>query len=49
MIVFWIWGLVKAIGGKQDVWAIIYYIVSVVVFLPVFGSIISSFFKKDQY
>ena len=39
--VFWIWGLIKAITGRQDIFAYIYYVVSVVVFLPYFiGTII---------
>lgn len=42
----WIWGLVKAIQGPQDIWAIIYYVACVVIFLPTFISIISSFFQK---
>lgn len=32
--VFWIWGLVCAIGGPQDVFAIIYYVATAVIFLP---------------
>lgn len=37
-IVFWIWGLVCAIMGVQDIWAIIYYISFVVIWLPFFIS-----------
>jgi len=44
----WIWGLVKAIQGPQDAWAIIYYVAAVVVFLPTFISIIVGFFKKKD-
>ena len=39
-IVFWIWGLVCAIKGVQDIWAIIYYVLFVIMFLPFFLSII---------
>lgn len=34
--IFWIWGLVCAIRGPQDVLAIIYYVLFVVMFLPYF-------------
>ena len=41
--VFWIWGLVRAIGGVQDVWAIIYYVLFVVLFIPfILGCILDS-------
>jgi flagellar biosynthesis GTPase FlhF len=45
--IFWIWGLVCAIKGVQDIWAIIYYIVFVVVWIPFYISTITSFSKKD--
>lgn len=45
--VFWIWGLVCAIQGVQDVWAIIYYIVFVIVWIPFYISTIISFFTKE--
>lgn len=45
--VFWIWGLVCAIKGVQDIWAIIYYIVFVVVWIPFYISTIVSVLKKD--
>ena len=45
-IIFWVWGLICAIGGPQDFFAIIYYILFVVMFLPFFLNIISAFFKK---
>lgn len=32
--VFWIWGLVKAIKGPQDIWAIVYYVSFAILFLP---------------
>lgn len=47
-IIFWIWGLVCAIKGPQDVIAIVYYICFVVIFAPTFFSIISVFFKKKD-
>ena len=40
--VFWIWGLIKTIFGKQDALAIIYYICTVVLFLPFFISSVAS-------
>ena len=39
-IVFWIWGLVCAIAGPQDAWAIIYYVLFVVMWIPFFFSTI---------
>lgn len=33
-IVFWVWGLVCAITGKQDFFAFVYYIMFAVLFLP---------------
>nr|DAP11666.1 MAG TPA: hypothetical protein [Caudoviricetes sp.] len=44
-IVFWIWGLVAAIKGVQDVWAIIYYIAFAVLWLPYFINIILALFQ----
>lgn len=45
-IVLWIWGIVCAINGVQDVWAIVYYILTVVLFLPYFVSSVVSLFQK---
>lgn len=45
-IIFWIWGLVCAIKGPQDAWAIIYYVLFVIMFLPFFISTVSSLFRK---
>lgn len=47
-IVFWIWGLVCAIKGVQDVWAIVYYMAFVVIWLPFFISTIVSFFQNRR-
>lgn len=47
-VIFWIWGLICAIGGPQDVWAIIYYIAFVVLWLPSFISILSSLFSSRR-
>ena len=44
--VFWIWGLVCAIQGVQDIWAIIYYIAFVVIWIPFYISLIVSTFSK---
>lgn len=45
-IVFWIWGLVCAIKGVQDFWAILYYITFAVIWLPFYISTIISMFTK---
>lgn len=45
-VIFWIWGLVCAIKGPQDTWAIIYYVMFVIMFLPFFYHSILSIFKK---
>ena len=44
-LIFWIWGLVCAINGSQDVWAYAYYILFIVGFLPFFIGIASDFLK----
>ena len=41
-VVFWAWGLVAAILGKQDIFAIIYYIVFAVCWLPFYVNLIIS-------
>lgn len=46
--VFWIWGLICAIKGIQDVWAIIYYIAFAVIWVPFYISTIISFFSKNN-
>ncbi len=33
---FWVWGLICVLGGRQDAFAIIYYVCFVIVFMPVF-------------
>ena len=40
--IFWVWGLVCAIQGRQDIFAYIYYVLFVVLFIPYFISIIAS-------
>ena len=45
-IVFWIWGLVCAIKGEQDVWAIIYYVLFVIMFIPFFVRIVLDLSQK---
>ena len=44
-VIFWVWGLVCAIQGPQDVWAIIYYILFAIAFIPFFVSMILEFFS----
>ena len=39
-VIFWIWGLVCAITGPQDIFAIIYYVLFVVLWIPFFVSVI---------
>ena len=46
-IIFWIWGLVGAINGPQDIFAIIYYICFAILWLPFFISILTSLIRKD--
>lgn len=39
--ILWIWGLVAAIYGVQDIWAIVYYILFAILFVPfIFGTIL---------
>lgn len=45
--IFWIWGLVCAISGPQDIFAIIYYIFFGVVWLPYYIATIISLFSRD--
>jgi hypothetical protein len=47
-IIFWIWGLVCAINGAQDVWAILFYISFAVLFIPSFVSSILSLFSNNR-
>lgn len=47
-VVFWIWGLVCAIKGVQDIWAIMYYIAFVVIWIPFFVSTVLSIFSKRR-
>ena len=44
--IFWIWGLVCAIQGVQDIWAIIYYVAFVIAWIPFYISTIVSIFSK---
>lgn len=44
--IFWVWGLVCAIRGQQDLIAIIYYVLFVIMFLPFFISSVLSIFRK---
>lgn len=40
-VIFWIWGLIAAINGIQDIWAIVYYILFAILFVPfIFGTIL---------
>lgn len=46
-IIFWIWGLIKAIQGPQDWLAVVYYIGFAVLFLPfIISTIIKLFSRK---
>lgn len=46
-VIFWAWGLVCAIKGVQDVWAILYYIAFVVIWIPFYISVLTSILKKN--
>lgn len=46
-VIFWIWGLVCAIKGVQDIWAVIYYIAFVVIWIPFYINVLTSLFKKN--
>ena len=46
--IFWLWGLVCAIKGIQDVWAIIYYIAFAVIWVPFYISSIFALFSKNK-
>lgn len=45
-IIFWVWGLVEAIKGPQDIVAIIFYIAFAIMYLPFIVSTLLSFFRK---
>ena len=47
-LVFWIWGLVCAIQGKQDFWAIAYYVLFVLGFLPFFVVTVADLFQRKK-
>ena len=47
-VVFWIWGLVCAINGVQDFWAILYYISFIVIWIPFFISTIIAVCSKER-
>lgn len=44
--VFWIWGLVCAIRGVQDIWAIIFYVAFVLLFVPFIFNVIRELLRK---
>ena len=46
--VFWVWGLVCAIRGPQDIIAIVYYVLFAIMFLPFFISTVLNLFRKRQ-
>lgn len=46
--IFWIWGLICAIKGVQDIWAIIYYIAFVVIWIPFYISTLLKLFSKKN-
>lgn len=48
-VVFWIWGLICAINGTQDAWAVAYYVLFAVMFLPFIGSIILDLFQGKKH
>ena len=46
--VFWVWGLVCAIRGPQDIIAIVYYVLFAIMFLPFFISTVLNLFRKRK-
>ena len=44
-VFLWIWGLIAAINGTQDVFAYIYYILFAAMFLPFFIGLLSDIFR----
>lgn len=46
--IFWIWGLVCTIRGPQDIIAIIYYVLFVIIFLPYFINAVFNLFNKRK-
>lgn len=47
-VVFLVWGLVCAIQGVQDIWAILFYIIFIAIWIPFFISTIISVFQKRK-
>lgn len=47
-IIIWIWGLISAFLGPQDVFAIIYYIAFAILFVPFFISLIKSLLNRGN-
>ena len=45
-VFLWIWGLIAAINGTQDVFAYIYYILFAAMFLPFFIGLLSDIFGR---
>ena len=45
-VVFWIWGLVSAINGVQDGWAIAYYVIFCVLWIPFYLLVVLEFVAK---
>lgn len=46
--IFWVWGLMYVFDGKQDAFAVIYYVCFVVLFLPIFINAAVSLYGKFQ-
>ena len=46
--VFWVWGLICAIRGPQDIIAIVYYVLFAIMFLPFFISTVLNLFRKRK-
>lgn len=44
-VVFWIWGLIITLKGPQDMIAIFYYVLFVIMFLPFFIGAVFDFFN----
>lgn len=46
--ILWIVGLIYAINGRQDGFAMAYYVIFAIIDIPLFISIIIGFFRKEE-
>lgn len=48
-IVFWVWSFIIAITGPQDLLAIVFYIVSIIIFIPYIINVILDIIDNFRY